>query len=86
VRNFWANSAWLICSALAHNLLRWTRLLSGDEQTERLTVARTLRTRLLGVPGRLVNRSGTPTLRMPLDWPWRHRSLAALRALPFAGP
>ena len=47
-------------------------------------MARTFRTRLIAVPGRLVNHAGTPTLRGPLNWPWRHwfnHRLAALRAL-----
>jgi hypothetical protein len=39
------------------------------------------------VPGRLVNRSGTPTLRLPTRWPWRNvftRALLQLRALDLA--
>ena len=34
------------------------------------SVARTIRTRLLAVPGRLVNLAGTITLRGRPDWPW----------------
>jgi len=44
-----------------------------------------VRTRLLALPARLVNRSGTPTLSGPLNWPWADqftRALQALRALP----
>ncbi|MDP9402842.1 MAG: IS1380 family transposase, partial [Actinomycetota bacterium] len=51
---------------------------------DRLTVARTVRMRLLVVPGRLVNRAGTLVLRGPLDWPWRqwfNRRLDVLRSL-----
>ena len=37
---------------------------------DQLVVARTVRTRFFSVPGRLVSRSGTHTLRAPLHWPW----------------
>jgi len=52
---------------------------------EHLSVARTVRTRFLSVPGRLISRSGRPTLRAPLEWPWAEvfeRALNLLRALP----
>jgi Transposase DDE domain group 1 len=83
--NFLANSAWLVCAALAHNLIRWAAILGEITAEERLTVARTVRTRFLSVPGRLVSRSGRPTLRAPLEWPWAGafaRALQLLRALP----
>ena len=77
--NFSANAAWLCCAVLAHNLMRWTASL-GDlvEEHQTLVVARTLRTRYFAVPGRLVNRSGRPTLRLPERWPWALRFSAAL--------
>jgi hypothetical protein len=42
---------------------------------------RTIRTRLLALPARLVNRSGRATLRMPRGWPWAHQFVTALNAL-----
>jgi hypothetical protein len=86
--SFSANGAWLCCAVLAHNLMRWTAAL-GElvEDDKALVVARTLRTRYFAVPGRLVNRSGRPTLRMPERWPWALRftqALADLRAVAFA--
>ncbi|MGH8997636.1 MAG: IS1380 family transposase, partial [Acidimicrobiales bacterium] len=83
--HFFANSAWLLCAALAHNLIRWSAMLGEITPEEHLTVARTVRTRFLSVPGRLVSRSGRPTLRAPLEWPWARafeRALHLLRALP----
>jgi hypothetical protein len=83
--HFFANSAWLLCAALAHDLMRWTALLGDITPEDHLTVARTVRTRFLSVPGRLVSRSGRPTLRAPLEWPWADafsRALDLLRALP----
>jgi hypothetical protein len=87
--HFFANGAWLCCAVLAHNLTRWTVTLGQPGPVDRLTVARTVRTRLIAVPGRLVNHAGTPTLRGPLNWPWRHwfdQRLDALRLLePLSG-
>jgi hypothetical protein len=82
---FFANAAWLACAVLAHNLIRWTANLGELTPDEQLTVARTIRTRLISLPGRLVNRSGRRTLRLPARWPWAtnfHHALTRLRAIP----
>ena len=78
---FHANSAWLQCAVLAHNLTRWTALLGEVRVDDQLVVTRSIRTRLLALPARLVNRSGRPTLRMPTDWPWADQFVTALNAL-----
>ena len=80
---FYANAAWTVIAALAHNLLRWTHQLALPDQTIR--TARTLRRRLLTIPGRLARHGRTTRLRMPARWPWAHDFLTALhrlRALP----
>lgn len=51
-----------------------------------LFVARTPRTRLLTIPGRLVNRSGRPTLRMPTNWPWATSFTTALEPSAHSNP
>ena len=79
--NFHANSAWLQCAVLAHNLVRWTAIAGKIRVDNQLVVARTLRTRLLAIPGRLVNRSGRSTLRMPTNWPWANTFISALATL-----
>ena len=82
---FFANAAWLGCAVLAHNLIRWSAKLGELTPDGELTVARTIRTRLIALPGRIVNRSGQPTLRLPARWPWADaflRALARLRAIP----
>ncbi len=82
---FFANAAWLACAVLAHNLIRWSARLGGVHPDDQLTVARTVRTRVLALPGRLVNRSGTIVLRLPERWPWATtftRALDQIRALP----
>jgi hypothetical protein len=82
---FFANAAWLGCAVLAHNLVRWTASLGGIRADDRLTVAATIRFRVLAVPGRLVNRAGRSVLRLPERWPWAQpftTALSRLRALP----
>jgi hypothetical protein len=82
---FFANAAWLACAVLAHNLIRWTASIGDVTTNGELTVARTMRTRLIAMPGRLVNRSGTRVLRLPTRWPWAdtfHTALTRLRAIP----
>ena len=82
---FAANAAWLACAALAHNLFRWINRLGGARRDDKLTVARTVTNRLLGVPGRIVNRAGRTILRLPARWPWAtafQNTLTDIRALP----
>ncbi len=83
--HFFANSAWLVCAVLAHDLLRWTAMLGGITPDDELTVAATVRARFVVMPGRLVNSSGVATLRGPKRWPWREQfgqALERLRGLP----
>jgi Transposase DDE domain group 1 len=85
--HFFANAAWLCCAVLAHDLVRWTAALGDLVEPDTLVVARTVRSRFIALPGRLVNRSGRITLRGPERWPWGAafvRALGNLRGLPFA--
>ena len=82
---FFANAAWLACAVLAHNIIRWSADLGEITPDDQLTVARTIRTRIIALPGRLVNHSGTHRLRLPARWPWKdtfHHALTRLRAIP----
>ncbi|MCY4620602.1 MAG: IS1380 family transposase [bacterium] len=82
---FNANAAWLLCAALAHNLYRQIAILGQTQPSAQLVCGRTIRTRLFGVPGRLVNHGGRPILRLPARWPWAtayQTTLANLRGLP----
>jgi Arc/MetJ family transcription regulator len=79
--NFHANSVWLQCAVLAHNLIRWTATLGNIRVDDQLVVARTIRTRHLTIPGRLVNRAGRQILRLPTDWPWAKQFTTALDTL-----
>ncbi|MGH3183054.1 MAG: IS1380 family transposase, partial [Streptosporangiaceae bacterium] len=83
--HFFANAAWLGCAVLAHDLVRWTARLGSLHDPAQLTILRTVRTRVLALPGRLVNRSGRLVLRLPARWPWAgafSEALARIRALP----
>jgi hypothetical protein len=80
---FTANAAWTVIACLAHNLLRWTTLIGLPDHTVR--AARTMRRRLLALPGRLTHSARRWTLHLPARWPWQHdfiRALAKIRALP----
>ena len=76
----WITASAVAILSLAHNMCCWTTRLGGHD-TNRLIVARTIRTRLIGLPGRLVNRAGQPSLRLPSRWPWADTFTAILDAL-----
>lgn len=84
-RRFTANAAWTVIAALAHNLLRWTSVIGLPGHSIR--AARTIRRRLLALPGRLTRSARRWILHLPARWPWQHdfiRALARIRALPLA--
>lgn len=80
---FAANAAWLLLAALAHNLIRWVAALGLD--IDGPVVTKTLRRRLISLPGRITHRSRRRILHLPKNWPWKHQFLTAtvrLHALP----
>jgi hypothetical protein len=77
--HFYANGAWTVLAALAHNLTRWTQLLGLPDTTVR--AARTLRRRLLAVPGRLTRHARGWTLHLPARWPWHGDYINALNRI-----
>jgi hypothetical protein len=82
---FAANSAWAICAAICHNLLRAAGTLVGGKHT----VARgaTLRRHLVTVPARLAQLARRPVLHLPAHWPWADaRSTLHAAVLPTAPP
>jgi hypothetical protein len=82
---FHANGAWTVLAALTHNLLRWTELLGLPGTVVR--AARTLRRRLIQIPGRLTRHARGWTLHLPARWPWQgdfEAALARIRAVPAA--
>ncbi|MEE9182983.1 MAG: IS1380 family transposase [Acidimicrobiia bacterium] len=80
---FAANAAWLVLAALAHNLIRWVASLGLG--IDGPVVAKTLRRRLITLPGRITHRSRRRILHLPKNWPWKQDFLTAasrLGALP----
>src|SRR5204862_8179369 len=76
--HFCANGAWTVLAALTHNLLRWTELLGLPGTVVR--AARTVRRRLLALPGRLTRHARGWTLHLPARWPGRTTSWPPSRA------
>lgn len=65
---FAANSAWTLCAAITHNLLRAAGTMAGpDQAVER---GATLRRTLVNVPARIARPQGRPMLHLPAHWPW----------------
>jgi hypothetical protein len=65
---FGANSAWAICAAIAHNLLRGAAALAGTRH--RSARGATLRRHLVNIPARLARPQRKPILHLPRHWPW----------------
>ncbi|MCV7381762.1 IS1380 family transposase [Mycobacterium alsense] len=65
---FGANSAWVLCAAIAHNLLRAAGTLAGGNHTR--ARGSTLRRKIVAVPARLARPQRQPILHLPTRWPW----------------
>jgi hypothetical protein len=66
--HFGANSAWALCTAIAHNLLRAAGTLAGAFYAR--ARGATLRRRIITVPARLARPARKPILHLPTRWPW----------------
>jgi hypothetical protein len=71
---FGANSAWVLCAAIAHNLLRAAGVLAGERHAR--ARGSTLRRRIVNVPARLARPQHRPILHLPTHWPWSKHWLA----------
>ena len=71
---FGANSAWILCAAIAHNLLRAAGVIAGEHHTR--ARGSTLRRRIVNVPARLARPQRRPILHLPTHWPWSRAWLA----------
>jgi hypothetical protein len=68
--HFWANSAWLVCAAMAFNLTRAAGTLASTFHAKATTG--TIRAQLINVPARLARSSRRLVLHLPTAWPWEH--------------
>jgi hypothetical protein len=75
---FAANSAWAICAAITHNLLRAADTLDTTRDSHRPAAARgaTLRRQIVNIPARIARPQGRRVLHLPAHWPWARRWLA----------
>ena len=71
---FGANSAWVLCAAIAHNLLRAAGVLAGERHSR--ARGSTLRRRIVNIPARLARPQHRPILHLPTHWPWSRHWLA----------
>jgi Transposase DDE domain group 1 len=76
---FGANAAWLSLNGIAHNLARWVGRIGLKEAT--FIATKTMRRRLLSIPGRLTRSGRGRTIHLPARWPWTVQFLAALALL-----
>lgn len=78
---FWANSAWLVCAAMAFNLTRAAGTLASTFHAKATTA--TIRAQLINVPARLARSARRLTLHLPAAWPWQ---VAWQRMIDATGP
>ena len=67
---FGANSAWLACAAIAHNLTRAAGHLAAPHYAK--ARAATIRREIINVAARLAHRARTIHLHLPERWPWQN--------------
>jgi hypothetical protein len=75
--HFGANSAWVLCAAIAHNLLRAAATLAGSQHAA--ARGATLRRKIVNIPARLTRPQRKPILHLPSHWPWADAWLALWR-------
>ena len=63
-----ANSAWLVCAAMAFNLTRVVGALASAFHAKAVTA--TIRTQLIAVAARVTRSARQTRLRLPAKWPW----------------
>jgi len=68
--SFAANSAWLVCAAMAFNLTRAGGALASAFHAKATTA--TIRAQLITVPARIARSARRLRLHLPRDWPWEH--------------
>ena len=70
VNRFGANSVWLACAAMAHNLTRGAGHLAAPHYAT--ARAATIRREIINVAARLAHRARTIHLHLPERWPWQN--------------
>jgi hypothetical protein len=81
---FAANSAWVICAAITHNLLRAAGTLASPAHAR--ARGATLRRDLISVPARISRPQRRRILHLPAHWPWADPWTALWAAVFATGP
>ena len=81
---FAANSAWAICAAITHNLLRAAGTLASP--THAVARGATLRRQIITVPARIARPQHRRVLHLPAHWPWAGPWTALWTAVFATGP
>jgi hypothetical protein len=81
---FAANSAWVICAAITHNLLRAAGTLASPAHA--IARGATLRRDLIAVPARITRPQRRRVLHLPAHWPWANPWTALWDAVFTTGP
>jgi hypothetical protein len=68
--HFCANSVWLACAAIAHNMTRAAGHLAAPHYAK--ARAATIRREIINVAARLAHRAHTIHLHLPEHWPWQN--------------
>ena len=74
---FGANSAWILCAAIAHNLLRAAATLAGA--AARRHARGHPAAQIVNIPARLARPQRRPVLHLPSHWPWQNAWLQLWR-------
>ena len=86
--SFSANSAWLVCAAMAFNLARSAGTLASVFHAKATTG--TIRAQLINIPGRLASSARKVTLQLPIGWPretaWEQLATGARHGPPGTRP
>jgi len=79
-REFTINQVWIQIAALAADLVAWLQLIALDDDLAKAE-PKLLRFRMLHVPARLIRSGHRRQLRLPGQWPWASRIVAAFATI-----
>jgi hypothetical protein len=79
-REFTINQVWIQIAAFAADLVGWLQLIALDDDLAKAE-PKLLRLRMLHVPARLIRSGRRRQLRLPGQWPWASRIVAAFATI-----
>ena len=79
-KHFAANEAYFHILLFAYNLINWFKRLCLSKEFQKMTL-RTLRSRLLVIPGELIRPENRPTLKLPENFPYKKEFESAIKKI-----